>query len=150
MHHKILITKDDFKKGKDNTKLIMLITIMKGSQYWIQGRTNWRNCRLTIKPPDYQLGWAVLAVSPKAEFLFHVQKIFPTYHTVNIIDGLSTVPPPCYSLVDNMYQLKVGTVHICHFALVKKFIKGFCTPNNMFFLHFYRSVELNEIKKPWF
>ena len=26
-----------------------------------QGRTKWRNCRLTIKNPDYQLGWPILA-----------------------------------------------------------------------------------------
>ena len=28
-----------------------------------QGRTKWRNCRLTPQTPDYQLGWAVLAAS---------------------------------------------------------------------------------------
>ena len=28
---------------------------------YIQGRTKWRNCRLTTKNPDYQLGWALLA-----------------------------------------------------------------------------------------
>ena len=26
-----------------------------------KGRTKWRNCRLTNKNPDYQLGWAILA-----------------------------------------------------------------------------------------
>ena len=26
----------------------------------VQGRTKWRNCRLTTKTPEYQLGWAIL------------------------------------------------------------------------------------------
>ena len=29
----------------------------------LQGRTKWRNCRLTRKTPDYQLGWTVWATS---------------------------------------------------------------------------------------
>ena len=28
-----------------------------------QGQTKWRNCRLSMETPDYQLGWAVLAAS---------------------------------------------------------------------------------------
>ena len=28
-----------------------------------QGRTKWRNCRLSTKTPDYQLGWAIWAAS---------------------------------------------------------------------------------------
>jgi hypothetical protein len=27
----------------------------------VQGRTKWRNCRLTTKSPDFQLSWAILA-----------------------------------------------------------------------------------------
>ena len=50
----------------------------------------WRNCRLTPKTPDYQLGWAVLAAIrlpaaagyPKTQFLFYVEKILPTYSAV--------------------------------------------------------------------
>ena len=28
-----------------------------------QGRTKWRNCRLSTETPDYKLGWAILAAS---------------------------------------------------------------------------------------
>ena len=34
-----------------------------GRTICLQGRTKWRNCRLTPQTPDYQLGWAVLAAS---------------------------------------------------------------------------------------
>ena len=65
-----------------------------------QGRKKWRNCRLTQKTPDYQLGWAVLAanrlqVLPKLQFSFYVVKILSTLPVtlrVHMINGLSTVP----------------------------------------------------------
>ena len=31
------------------------------NNFSMQGRTKWRNCRLSPKPPGYQLGWAILA-----------------------------------------------------------------------------------------
>ena len=34
-----------------------------------QGRTKWRNCKLSPKTPDYQLGWTVLAASRRLDTL---------------------------------------------------------------------------------
>ena len=49
----------------------------------MQGRMNLGNCRLTIKNPDYQLGWAILAEcrqidTQKCNFHFmYIMKILP-------------------------------------------------------------------------
>ena len=32
------------------------------ANWFIQGRTKWRNCRLSPKTPEHQLGWAALAL----------------------------------------------------------------------------------------
>ena len=45
-----------------------------------QGRTRWRNCRLSTKPPEYQLGWGCFGFKQaagchKTLFSFYVVKI---------------------------------------------------------------------------
>ena len=78
----------------------------------IQGRTKWRNCRLSPKHPDYQLGQAFLAGYPTTQYLFYVVKILSTLHNccitsrVHIIEGHSTVPPLCSSLTSSGIVLK--------------------------------------------
>ena len=47
-----------------------------------QGKTKWRNCRLTTKNPDFQLGWAILAECSNKNirnfFILCSEKIIPT------------------------------------------------------------------------
>ena len=54
-----------------------------------EGRTKWRNCRLTNKHLDYQLGWALLAEcmqldTHKCNFHFMQWKFFQPYLLHNI------------------------------------------------------------------
>ena len=37
-----------------------LVSLQYNNHSHTQGRTKWRNCRLTTKTPNYQLGWAIL------------------------------------------------------------------------------------------
>ena len=61
-----------------------------------QGRTKWRNCRLTPQTPDYQLGWTVLDASRlldtvKWNFLIYGVKILLTYYLLGILSLCSLV-----------------------------------------------------------
>ena len=74
-----------------------------------QGRTKWRNCRLSTETQDNQLGLAVLAVlrlldTLKRNFIFYVVKNSPNLNCyitlrVHILNFLSTVPPLRSSLL---------------------------------------------------
>ena len=58
----------------------MLVICFHDFELSSQGRTKWRNCRLTLQTPDYQLGWAGLAASrhPKTHFFMKRKFSQPT------------------------------------------------------------------------
>ena len=66
----------DMEKIYDNLIIINLYL-------WFSQSRKWRNCRLTTKNLDYQLGWAILAEFRPldihiTQFSFYVVKILPT------------------------------------------------------------------------
>ena len=71
-----------------------------------QGRTQWRNCRLTARNPNCQLGWAILAECrqhPSMQFSFSIVKILPTL-PVTYSNGYCTVCPLWCSLLSNTWS----------------------------------------------
>ena len=75
--------------------------LVKDLQVYYQWRTKWRNCRLTPKTPDYQLGWAVWAVIRLLNilrrnfylFLFSQPTLLHNTKKVHIIKSQSGFPP---------------------------------------------------------
>ena len=82
------------------------------SYTYVQGRTKWRNCRLSIETPDYQFGWAVQdPLNATYIFCSDNSPNLTCYVTlrVHIINDLSTIP----SLRSNEDYLLLQKVGCC-------------------------------------
>ena len=72
-----------------------------------QGRTRWRNCRLTTKTPDYQLGWDILV---KGWQLLRYSKTLLSVYVVKILQTFQ--PERTYNLQLGLRQWCAGNVYL--------------------------------------